>query len=180
MPGWMKWGISLLVGFGIIVLGWRLGDNRWLHWLLPAFFVMNCLVLIIVVLLQSGKGGGFGGRIRRSGQPDGIRAARCGDNSFASDNVVRDYVHGLRDGAGFARGPHSEHGRIGDLQYDETGYNQTSDASTGYAGSGNDPCAEFIDACDATTAATGSGTGSADSEKVAFLVDSVAGNVRRS
>ena len=65
MPGWMKWGISLLVGFGIIVLGWRLGDNRWLHRLLPAFFVMNCLVLIIVVLLQSGKAadlaGAFGG-----------------------------------------------------------------------------------------------------------------------
>ena|SRR5438105_4218070 len=65
MPGWMKWGISLLVGFGIIVLGWRLGDNRWLSWLLPAFFVMNCLVLIIVVLLQSGKAadlaGAFGG-----------------------------------------------------------------------------------------------------------------------
>jgi preprotein translocase subunit SecG len=61
----MKWGISLLVGFGIIVLGWRLGDNRWLYWLLPAFFVMNCLVLIIVVLLQSGKAadlaGAFGG-----------------------------------------------------------------------------------------------------------------------
>jgi len=54
-----------LIGFGIIVLGWRLGDNRWLHWLLPAFFVMNCLVLIIVVLLQSGKAadlaGAFGG-----------------------------------------------------------------------------------------------------------------------
>src|SRR5204862_2696324 len=65
MPGWMKWGISLLVGFGIIVLGWRLGDNRWLSWLLPAFFVMNCLVLIIAVLLQSGKAadlaGAFGG-----------------------------------------------------------------------------------------------------------------------
>src|SRR5947207_10292709 len=65
MPGWMKWGISLLVGFGIIVLGWRLGDNRWFSWVLPAFFVMNCLVLIIVVLLQSGKAadlaGAFGG-----------------------------------------------------------------------------------------------------------------------
>jgi len=126
------------------------------------------------------QGGGFGRRIRRSGQSNGIRAERCGDNPFASDNVVRDYVHGLRDGTGFARGPRSEHGRIGDLQYDETGCNQTSNASTGYAGSGNDPCTEFIDACDATTAATGSGTGSADCEKVAFLFDSVAGNVRRS
>src|SRR5215813_11433590 len=65
MPSWMKWGISLLVGFGIIVLGWRVSDSRWFSWILPAFFVMNCLVLIIVVLLQSGKAadlaGAFGG-----------------------------------------------------------------------------------------------------------------------
>lgn len=65
MPGWMKWAISLLVGFGIIALGWRLTDSRWFSWILPTFFVMNCLVLIIVVLLQSGKAadlaGAFGG-----------------------------------------------------------------------------------------------------------------------
>jgi len=65
MPGWMKWSIAILIGFGIIVLGWRLGDNRWFSWVLPTFFVMNCLVLIIVVLLQSGKAadlaGAFGG-----------------------------------------------------------------------------------------------------------------------
>ena len=65
MPGWMKWAVALLIGFGIIVAGWRLGDNRWFSWVLPAFFVMNCLVLIIVVLLQSGKAadlaGAFGG-----------------------------------------------------------------------------------------------------------------------
>src|SRR6266700_3419795 len=62
---WMKWSVAILIGFGIIVLGWRLGDNRWFSWVLPAFFVMNCLVLIIVVLLQSGKAadlaGAFGG-----------------------------------------------------------------------------------------------------------------------
>ncbi|MGB7846837.1 MAG: preprotein translocase subunit SecG [Candidatus Acidiferrum sp.] len=56
----MKWTISLLVGFGIITVGFR-----WAPWLLTAFFVMNCLVLIIVVLLQSGKAadlaGAFGG-----------------------------------------------------------------------------------------------------------------------
>jgi preprotein translocase subunit SecG len=61
----MKWVVSLLVGFGIIVAGWKLSDSRWFFWLLPAFFVMNCLVLIIVVLLQSGKAadlaGAFGG-----------------------------------------------------------------------------------------------------------------------
>jgi preprotein translocase subunit SecG len=56
----MKWLIALLVGFGIILVGFR-----WAGWLLSAFFVMNCVVLIIVVLLQSGKAadlaGAFGG-----------------------------------------------------------------------------------------------------------------------
>jgi preprotein translocase subunit SecG len=61
----MKWAISLALGFGFIVLGWRLSDSRWFSWLLPTFFVINCLFLIIVVLLQSGKAadiaGAFGG-----------------------------------------------------------------------------------------------------------------------
>src|SRR6202040_3640131 len=65
MPGWMKWAVALLVGVGIITAGWRLADSRWLFWVLPAFFVANCLVLIVVVLLQSGKAadlaGAFGG-----------------------------------------------------------------------------------------------------------------------
>jgi len=65
MPGWMKWGVALALGFGFIVLGWRLIDSRWFSWLLPTFFVVNCLFLIIVVLLQSGKAadiaGAFGG-----------------------------------------------------------------------------------------------------------------------
>ena len=60
MPGWMKWTIAILVGIGIIVVGFR-----WAAPLLTLFFVMNCLVLIIVVLLQSGKAadlaGAFGG-----------------------------------------------------------------------------------------------------------------------
>ena len=60
MPAWMKWTFALLVGFAIILVGFR-----WAPWLLTTFFVMNCLVLIIVVLLQSGKAadlaGAFGG-----------------------------------------------------------------------------------------------------------------------
>jgi len=56
----MKWAFALLVGFGIIALGFRYAG-----WLLTTFFVLNCLVLIIVVLLQSGKAadlaGAFGG-----------------------------------------------------------------------------------------------------------------------
>jgi preprotein translocase subunit SecG len=60
MPGWMKWTVALLIGFAVIVIGFR-----WAPWLLTTFFVANCLVLIIVVLLQSGKAadlaGAFGG-----------------------------------------------------------------------------------------------------------------------
>ncbi|GAC1615704.1 MAG: preprotein translocase subunit SecG [Candidatus Acidiferrum sp.] len=60
MPGWMKWALSIVIGFGIIVIGFRYSGV-----LLRIFFVMNCLVLIIVVLLQSGKAadlaGAFGG-----------------------------------------------------------------------------------------------------------------------
>src|SRR5438552_3953716 len=56
----MKWALALLVGFVIIALGFRYAG-----WLLTSFFVLNCLVLIIVVLLQSGKAadlaGAFGG-----------------------------------------------------------------------------------------------------------------------
>lgn len=60
MPGWMKWTIAILIGLAIIVVGFR-----WAGPLLTIFFVMNCLVLITVVLLQSGKAadlaGAFGG-----------------------------------------------------------------------------------------------------------------------
>src|SRR5712691_1542397 len=56
----VKWAMALLIGFGIIVLGFRFAA-----WLLSGFFILNCLVLIIVVLLQSGKAadlaGAFGG-----------------------------------------------------------------------------------------------------------------------
>jgi len=60
MPSQLKWALSILVGLGIIVIGFR-----WLPALLTTFFVLNCLVLIVVVLLQSGKAadlaGAFGG-----------------------------------------------------------------------------------------------------------------------
>jgi preprotein translocase subunit SecG len=60
MPGWMKWTVALLIGVGVAAVGFK-----WAGWLLTTFFVLNCLVLIIVVLLQSGKAadlaGAFGG-----------------------------------------------------------------------------------------------------------------------
>jgi preprotein translocase subunit SecG len=56
----MKWALALLIGIGIAAVGFRYAG-----WLLKTFFVLNCLVLIIVVLLQSGKAadlaGAFGG-----------------------------------------------------------------------------------------------------------------------
>jgi preprotein translocase subunit SecG len=56
----VKWGTALLIGLGIITVGFRFAG-----WLLTGFFILNCLVLIIVVLLQSGKAadlaGAFGG-----------------------------------------------------------------------------------------------------------------------
>lgn len=63
MPSWMKWTIAIAIGAGIIGLGFRLSWGG--TWILKPFFVLNCLVLIIVVLLQSGKAadlaGAFGG-----------------------------------------------------------------------------------------------------------------------
>jgi len=60
MPVWIKWTIALLVGMGIVTIGFRYAG-----WLLTGFFVINCMVLIVVVLLQSGKAadlaGAFGG-----------------------------------------------------------------------------------------------------------------------
>ena len=63
MPSWMKWAVALAVGFAIIGIGFRLSWGG--PWILKPFFILNCLVLVVVVLLQSGKAadlaGAFGG-----------------------------------------------------------------------------------------------------------------------
>jgi preprotein translocase subunit SecG len=63
MPSWMKWAIALAIGFAIIGIGFRLSWGG--NWILKPFFILNCLVLVVVVLLQSGKAadlaGAFGG-----------------------------------------------------------------------------------------------------------------------
>src|SRR5215467_15424150 len=63
MPSWMKWTIAIAIGAGIIGVGFRLSWGG--TWILKPFFILNCLVLVIVVLLQSGKAadlaGAFGG-----------------------------------------------------------------------------------------------------------------------
>jgi len=59
MPSFFKWALSFVIGGGIVLLGWRVPI------LLNVFFIVLCFVLIIVVLLQSGKAadlaGAFGG-----------------------------------------------------------------------------------------------------------------------
>ncbi len=56
-PG--KWAISLLVGAALVAVGWRY------PWVLVTLHVFICLLLCVVVLLQSGKAadlaGAFGG-----------------------------------------------------------------------------------------------------------------------
>ncbi len=56
MPAWIKWAISLVIGFAIIFVGFR-----WAGWLLTVFFIVNCFVLMVVVLLQSGKAADLAG-----------------------------------------------------------------------------------------------------------------------
>jgi len=59
MPVEVKWAISFLIGGLILLLGWKVPI------LLLTFYIMVCIVLAIVVLLQSGTAadlaGAFGG-----------------------------------------------------------------------------------------------------------------------
>jgi len=59
MPREVKWAISLLVGLGLLVLGWKY------YFVLITLHILICGLLIMVVLLQSGEAadlaGAFGG-----------------------------------------------------------------------------------------------------------------------
>jgi preprotein translocase subunit SecG len=59
MPKEVKWAISILVGLGLLGLGWKI------YFVLVTLHVLVCGLLIIVVLLQSGEAadlaGAFGG-----------------------------------------------------------------------------------------------------------------------
>lgn len=59
MPSWAKWGLSLAVAVGLIWIGWRYTP------ILVTLHVLVCLVLIAVIMLQSGNAadlaGAFGG-----------------------------------------------------------------------------------------------------------------------
>lgn len=59
MPKEVKWAISLAVGVGLLVLGWRV------YFVLVTLHVVICGLLIMVIMLQSGEAadlaGAFGG-----------------------------------------------------------------------------------------------------------------------
>src|SRR5712692_2729102 len=59
MPSEIKWAIAIAVGAGLILVGWKV------PFLLTTVHVLACFLLIVVVLLQSGKAadlvGAFGG-----------------------------------------------------------------------------------------------------------------------
>jgi preprotein translocase subunit SecG len=59
MPKELKWAISFLVGGGLLLLGWRV------YAFLVTLHIVVCLILMLVVLLQSGEAadlaGAFGG-----------------------------------------------------------------------------------------------------------------------
>jgi preprotein translocase subunit SecG len=59
MPGEVKWAIALAVGIGVVALGWQVPV------ILYVLHVLLCFLLIVVVLMQSGKAadlaGAFGG-----------------------------------------------------------------------------------------------------------------------
>jgi preprotein translocase subunit SecG len=59
MPKEVKWAISILIGLGLLSLGWKI------FFVLVTLHVLVCGLLIVVVLLQSGEAadlaGAFGG-----------------------------------------------------------------------------------------------------------------------
>jgi preprotein translocase subunit SecG len=59
MPSELKWGLSFAAGLALLYVGWQF------HWFLLTFHILLCIVLILVVLVQSGKAadlaGAFGG-----------------------------------------------------------------------------------------------------------------------
>ena len=59
MPSWGKWALSMLVAVGMISVGWRYTV------VLATLHVLVCFVLVVVIMLQSGKAadlaGAFGG-----------------------------------------------------------------------------------------------------------------------
>ncbi len=69
MPSEAKWSISFLAGAILLFVGWKV------YFVLVTLHVLICLILISVILLQSGEAADLAGAWR-IGQPDGVSGPR--------------------------------------------------------------------------------------------------------
>ena len=104
MPSEVKWAISFLAGAGLLWLGWRF------YIVLVVLHVFVCLVLMGVILLQSGEAADLAGAFGGSGSQTAFGPRGASNFLVASHDVVRGHVHVHLDGLGGAR---QDHGRRG-------------------------------------------------------------------
>ena len=82
-------------------------------WLLSGFFVINCMVLIIVVLLQSGKAADLAGAFGGAGSQTAFGPRGAANVLSQGHHLVRGDVHALRHGPGAAHRSRRGAGRLG-------------------------------------------------------------------
>ena len=73
MPKEVKWAISILIGLGLLAMGWKF------YFVLVTLHVLVCGLLIIVVLLQSGEAADLAGALAGAGS-----STRCGTRAVAT------------------------------------------------------------------------------------------------
>ena len=78
MPSEVKWAISFLAGGVLMWIGWKL------YFVLVTLHVHGLPGAHCRDSAAKRRSGGLGGRVRRIGQPDGIRSAWRGDVSFCA------------------------------------------------------------------------------------------------
>src|SRR3989337_2363895 len=79
MPREVKWAISFLTGVGLLWVGWTF------FYVLLVLHVLICLVLIGVILLQSGEAADLAGAFGGSGS----QTARCSGSARATGSAAR-------------------------------------------------------------------------------------------
>ena len=105
MPKEVKWAISFLAGAALLWLGWRF------YIVLVTMHVVVCLILMCVILLQSGEAADLAGAFGGSGSQTAFGPRGAATFFVASHDVVRGHVHVHLDGPGGARQDHGRRGR---------------------------------------------------------------------
>ena len=101
VPSELKWSVSFLIGAALIFLGWKVFP------FLVFLHVSVCLVLIIVILLQSGEAADLAGAFGGSGSQTAFGPRGAAAYSLPRHHVVRGHVHVHLDGFGRARENHN-------------------------------------------------------------------------